>query len=408
MAGSGLAIFGVRRMTRDAFLRLADRLTVAYGAAFVCAALFVTLTTQGLVFGAKGVIGADFLAFYTAGEFAASGEALRAYDQAAFDAALKARAPLEHLGLMWQYPPTVFFLTAALTLLPFKASYLLWLAVGWTAQTLAIRHLGFRGRALRLLALSPLAVPVIVSGQISFLTGATLSLAAYEPKSRWLVAGIAAGFLTIKPQLGLLIPLAYLAFGAWRAILVAAATALVVHAPSFLVFGLDGWRDFFMAVARLNADVTGGAINTPPEGMATLFGQLRVLGVPSVIAVPLQYGFAACVAVCVFLVWRSRVDALAKAAALCAGAILASPYAYGYEMTALILPAAFLSARAPGLLSRNALFLAGAWSALILARVLPEDFPLQASFAITASAFALILASLKNAPAHSRPALSAL
>ncbi|MEQ8935441.1 MAG: glycosyltransferase family 87 protein, partial [Amphiplicatus sp.] len=409
LAGSRLAIHGPRRMTSDAFLRLADRLTIAYAVVFAAGVAFVALTTPGLIFGANGVIGSDFLAFYTAGEFAASGEALRAYDQAAFNAALKARAPLDHLGLMWQYPPSVFFLTAALTLLPFKASYILWVGFGWAVMALTLRHIGFHGRTLRLLALSPLAAPIVVSGQISFLTGAALALAAYKPKTRWFIAGIAAGLLTLKPQLGLLIPLAYVAVGAWRAILVAAAIALLVHAPSLLVFGLDGWSDFFMAVGRLNADVTGAAVNTPPDGMATLFGQLRVLGVPSAIATPLQYGFAACVAASVFLVWRSdRATPLAKAAALCAGAILASPYAYSYEMTALVLPAAFLAAAAPGLRSRNAFFLTGAWVALVLAQIMPENFPIQTSFVITVGAFALTLASIWRAPAHSRPALSAL
>jgi hypothetical protein len=55
----------------------------------------------------------------------------------------------------------------------------------------------------------------------------------------------------------------------------------------------------------------------------------------------------------VWLVWRSRISYSLKAATLAAGALIATPFAVAYDMTALVIPAAFLAeisdvARRPG------------------------------------------------------------
>ena len=378
-------------MTQQAFLQLATRLTLAYAVTFCLSIIVVAVRTDGVIVAEQGGVGGDFLAFYTAGEFMRLGDALSAYDFHAFDAQLKERAPLDRLGMMWQYPPTMFFITAPFAFLPYKISYALWIVIGWSALFVALRHIGFRGQPLLLLGFSAVCVNVIDNGQISLATAALRVLAACEPKKRWLVAGVAAGLLTIKPQLGLLLPIAFLMCGAWRTIAVASATAIIFHAPSLFVFGLEGWRDFFNAVARLNADVIGLGLNTPPTSMTTLFGQLRVFGAPSGIAVPAQYAFACLIAVVVALVWRRSEDALGKAALLCAGAILVTPYAYAYEMTALLLPAAFIARECRSYRSPAALYLIAAAVIVALAPALPPPFGLQWAFVVSASAFAVVL-----------------
>lgn len=377
-------------MTQTAFIRLAVRLTLIYAAAFCGAAVVIAFTTHGVILTEKGVVGGDFLAFYTAGDFARMGDALSAYDFDQFDAKLKERAPLEHLGMMWQYPPTMFFILAPFAMLPYKVSYIVWCAFGWAALLLALRNIGFRGHAFLLLGFSVLCVNVFDNGQISLLTAALLFLSVYDPKSRWIVAGIAAGLLTIKPQLGLLIPVAFLMIGAWRAIALAAVTALVLHTPALLIFGVEGWRDFFYAMARLNADVTGPGLHTPPNGMTTLFGQLRAFGAPSAIAVPMQYALAGGIAIAVAYVWRRAEDPLARAAVLCAGAILATPYAYGYEMTALLLPAAYIARQCDTYRSPIGLYLIGAALLVGFSSIVALPFGLQTPFLISASAFAIV------------------
>ena len=379
-------------METQRFIRTADRASIAYAAVFFLTVAATTFATDGIVFGPKGVIGGDFLAFHTAGTLALQGEALSAYHFPAFDAALKARAPLPMLGMMWQYPPAMFFIAAPFALLPYKVAYLFWIAAGWAALGLALRNLGFRGATFRILLFSPLCVSILSHGQISHLTAGLLFLAAFDPKRRWLVAGVAAGLLTIKPQLGLLLPFAFLAVGAWRTIVVACATAVLIHLPSLLVFGIEGWRAFFDAVLSFRAEIAGAAAMTPPRGMTTVFGQLKLMGAPGETALAVQYAATAALAALTVVVYRKAIDPLAKAAFLGAGAILAAPYAYGYEMTALTLAGAWLAARAGALATPLGAALIGAW-ALIAARPFTGELPmLNTAFAVSVTALGLMLA----------------
>lgn len=385
--------------------KLMSRLAVLYGALFVGTTFIVTFLVSGLTYGAGGVIGADFLAFYTAGDMTLQGRANDAYDFDAFDAALQTRVPQDGLGLMWQYPPAMFLITAVLAMLPYKVSYWTWMLVTGGAFAWATNRLArdatttpdVQRQAVLLLLAAPLCVGVFINGQISLLTAALLMLAAYQPRRAWLVAGLAAGLLTLKPQLGLLLPLAYLAVGAWRAIGVAAVTAIAIHGLALLVFGPESLSAFLNAVSRLQADVAGGGVNTPPVAMTTLFGQLRFWEVPAGIALSLQHVTALGVAVVVMFSWfrfgREDGQDLFLAALLCCGAILVTPYAYAYEMTALA-PAALLIAFQPGRLARFAMvLLTGFWLVLALRRMIPPDFVLQLPFWVAITAFALLLAS---------------
>ncbi len=389
-------------MDNTQFIRAADRASLAYAAMFLITIIAAAFATDGVVVGARGVIGGDFLAFYTAGEFALRGEAASAYDFQAFDAALKARAPLEHVGMMWQYPPAMFFIVAPFALLPYKISYILWTVAGWSALGFSLRRIGMRGEMLRILLCSSTCVSVLSFGQISMATAGLLFLAAYKPKANWIVAGIAAGLLTIKPQLGLLIPFAFLALGAWRTIAVACATAALLHLPTLLAFGIESWPAFFDAAFRFQVEISGAASMTPPRGMTTLFGQLKLIGVAGDTAMMAQIALTAGLAVMTVFVFRRPVDALAKAAFLGAAAILAAPYAYGYEMTALLLAGVVAARAAATPMSPLGALVIASWILIASRPFFGELSMVNTAFAISAGALATLVGMIFYRPAIDR------
>lgn len=377
-------------METQRFIHLADRASIVYALAFTLTIIGAAFATNGLTVGERGVVGGDFLAFHTAGQLFIQGKALSAYEFTHFDAALKARAPLETIGMMWQYPPVMFLIAAPFALLPYKFAYLLWIAAGWSALGWCLHRVGFRGAALRILIFSPLCVAILSHGQISHLTAGLLFLAVYKPNANWLMAGIAAGLLTIKPQLGLLIPFAFLTAGAWRTIGVAALTAFVLHSPSLIIFAAEGWRAFFDAVLAFNSEIAGTAMLTPPRGMTTLFGQLRLMGVSGETALAAQYGATALLAALTIIIWRKPLGDLHKAAFVGAAAIIAAPYAYGYEMTALLLAAALLAKEARTPSSPLGLTLICGWFVIAARPFLPELAWLNTAFAVSLCILALV------------------
>lgn len=392
--------------------QLMSRLAILYGLLFLITAFVITWRTPGLLNGARGIIGGDFLAFYTAADMTLQGRALEAYDFSAFDAALQTRAPSDQLGMMWQYPPVMFLLVSPLALFPYKVSYWIWMIISAGFYAFAVFRLtrntdadrAVQVRAIALILAAPFCVGVFANGQISLLTAGLLMSAAYRPRSEWIFAGLAAGLLTIKPQLGLLLPLAYIVVGAWRAFFLAAFLAVLMHGASVAVYGPESLVSFYEAVTRLQADVAGSGLLTPPVNMTTLFGQLRHWELDGNLAMAAQYGFAALVFLMVTNIWArkgSQPDRdLYLVALMSVGAILVTPYAYAYEMAALAPAALWITFERNRFQQFAPLILVSFWAALVLHRFLPVDFIIQLPFWVTIGVFGFLLSAART-PAES-------
>lgn len=387
-----------------------QRLSIIYGVLYFLLVFTLTWVASDLNYGSSGVVGGDFLAFYTAGDMTLQGRALDAYRFDEFDAALQTRVANEHLGMMWQYPPLMFFLVGMLALIPYKVALWVWIAGTTVVFVLALRRIlrlispeqSERHMTMLLVVASPLCLMVMISGQISLLTAALLMIAAFRPKRDWLLAGLAAGLLTVKPQLGVLLPLAYIFAGAWRAFGVAAVVAILLHSFSILVFGPESLEAFLNAVLRLQSDVAGSGTHTPPENMTTLFGQLRFWEVPAALAMPLHVVLSLFVLISVTVSWwRFGGDedrALFLAAITGAGAILVTPYAYAYEMAALTPAVLWLAFDSRRFRNVSIVLLAAASGLLILRQSLPLDALIQIPFLISVLAFISLLFEANRRP----------
>jgi hypothetical protein len=159
---------------------------------------------------------------------------------------------------------------------------------------------------------------------------------------RPVLAGVFIGCLTFKPQWGILIPVALLAAGQWRTIASAAGTAVLLISGSIAVFGVDPWVGFpreFLAQAHLNLLATSARW----ELSQSVYGLIRYLHGGKAFAWAGQGLTTLSMAVIVWLVWRSRVRHALKAATLSAAALIASPYAFAYDLAAIAVPVAFLA-----------------------------------------------------------------
>ena len=92
--------------------------------------------------------------------------------------------------------------------------------------------------------LAPSSFVNVFLGQNGFFTAA-LALSGFTllPR-RSILAGVMFGLLTFKPHLGIMIPIALLAMGNWRAIMAASLTAGLFLGASVLMYGGDTWWQF--------------------------------------------------------------------------------------------------------------------------------------------------------------------
>jgi hypothetical protein len=319
------------------------------------ALLFLFVAVLALVTVLRDPYQMDFISYWAAARLALEGNPAAAYDFAAHRA-VELQATMVG-GLPFGYPPSFMLLVAPFALFSYPVGAVAWVVVTFALYALAVRlwRPDFLWPAL---ALPPVLVNAI-TGQAGFLTAALfLGGAALLPK-RPFAAGLLLGLLVVKPQLGLVLPLALLAGRQWRAIAGAAASSLGLLLLGLLVFG---WRTHvaWIGQAGLFASVASEGL-AGWHRMASVYAAARFAGLGAAPAWIL-HGLVALAAIAAAVwVWHRHADWGARIAALAAATALASPYMFGYDTLILVAPFAWLVAR-----GRHLLLLAAAWAVLLL------------------------------------------
>jgi hypothetical protein len=242
------------------------------------------------------------------------------------------------------YPPTFLLVLAPLALLPYRSAFITW-DVLTLLGCVAVVYLIVRRRAAIALALAaPFTAWNFIAAQNGFLTASLLGASLLFLERRPVLAGAFIGCLTYKPQFGILFPVALVASHQWRAIASAVVTVALLAAGSVTLFGAELWAGFPHGLAEQ------GGLNllAGPDSnwgyLQTAYGLIRSLHGPAPLAWLVQGLVTLGGAVTVWIIWRSRVCYELKAAILSAAALLATPYAFAYDMAAIVIPAAFLAA----------------------------------------------------------------
>lgn len=319
------------------------------GLAVVSAALVLDISRP------RARLGIDFHTYYAAATVGLQQGWPHIYDQALVAAVQQRLVPIEW-SQPFLSPPTVAWLVAPLTLLPY------WVAFGvWTVVTSAsfAAALGWSGTSTGLIrwiavlaALAPWWVMHAVSlGQVVPLVAAGVVVGwRFLRDDRDVAAGIALSVIFLKPNTAVLAPLALLVAGRYRAVASWAAMGGVLALIAVVLMGVQGISAY---VNELRAPLPTGADALTLHGAWGLSGvvalAMRILIVGAVLGVafrlrrsptlvlpvalvgsllisPYLHASDLCVlAAAAWIVWEER-PALTWRAALAVGWILSSPY----------------------------------------------------------------------------------
>jgi hypothetical protein len=277
--------------------------------------------------------GVDFVSFWAAAELALSGRAALAYDIEAHRAVELTVTLLG--GLMpFPYPPPFLLLVSPLGLLPYWLAYVPWILLTGAVYLLATRKIVLARFALA----HPGALINAMIGQNGFLTAGLFISAVTLASSRPLLAGALAGALVIKPQLALLIPIAFLAARNWRALAAGAGAALVLVAISAAVFGMETWRAFAAMIQQQGTFLSTREWNWAEQ--ASIFAFLRHFEADQALAFSVQALFGLGAAVLVWRAWAHGHEH--REAVLASATLLATPYLFIYDTLILTIAIAVL------------------------------------------------------------------
>ncbi len=288
------------------------------------------------------LLGSDFLSFWTTGRMLPAGS--NPYDAAAHIVAQRQFFASSDGFTAFFYPPSFLPFCWPLGLLPYFAALAAWLAAtgaAWFAVARAwARACGVSGGVV--LALAFPAVPIVIThGQTSFLVAALLGLGLLLVPGRPALAGALLGLATIKPQFGLLVPIALIGAREWRTVAAAAVTALALALAAALAFGPQVWADWIAASGRAQAAMAQGAVDYGK--MVSPFAALRLTGAPVALAYAVQGLVTLAVAATVAVVAWRRGWTPGLAALVLAGAPLATPFVLDYDMVLLAAPLLWLA-----------------------------------------------------------------
>jgi hypothetical protein len=293
------------------------------------------------------VIGRDFLNVWMYGRSAFTADPSHFYDFVAYHGALDALLGANYPGQNWSYPPSLFFVAAPFGLIGYLPALAIWTVLGAALFAAVARaHIGDK-RVLLALVLSPAAVLCVVSGQSSLITAAMLVTSFFWLDRRPILAGILIGLLTLKPQLGVLLPVMLIASGRWRVFASATVTALVLAGATALVFGQQVWIDFVTKGLAANNLVLADPERIATPFYPTIFMNLRGIDLPYGAALAVQLCFSVCAVAAVAWAFRYRrnADPLSLMALFMACMVSATPYLLSYDTLALAFAALLLLER---------------------------------------------------------------
>ena len=275
----------------------------------------------------------DFVSFWAAGRLALSGHPALAYDIHAHRAVEQTVA---HMGglMPFPYPPPFLFVVSAFAWLPYWVSYVFWISATAGLYFAATKQL----TAPRFAFAHPATIVNAMIGQNGFLTSGFFLFGISRIAAAPFTAGLILGLLVIKPQLGVLLPVALLAGRQWRTIAGAALSSLTLLAAAAVIFGPESYRGFLAITQQYAAFMAADRWDWAQQ--ASIFGFFRFLGTPQPVALALQGIAAIAAAVVTWRAWARGSEQ--RAAILAAATLLVPPYVFTYDSLLLVLPFAAL------------------------------------------------------------------
>ena len=273
---------------------------------------------------------------------------------------------------IWAYPPSGLLLATPAAVLPIWPGYLLWTFGTLAALRAVLRTCGLPAAAAMAVLCSPAAMENVLSGQNGALSATLLIGGLMLSGTRPVAAGLLLGALTVKPQLGLLVPVCLLAANYVRPALWATGTTVILIAASTAAFGLDSWPRFLTETEVILSGLLAAPWTGAPAQLnfTSVFMAARALGSPVWAAWSTQ---GCATLACGILVWRGwqRVqDPVARVTFTVPLCMLATPYAHDYDLVSTAAVVAILARMAlssrwlPG--ERAVLGLAWAWPGMAL------------------------------------------
>jgi alpha-1,2-mannosyltransferase len=286
--------------------------------------------------------GADWIVFYEAARSYLQGNLPIIYDGTHFTA-LQNQTFTHWLSQPlpfhpWIYPPHFLLLLVPFGFLPFGISYAAFVSLSLAGLIWATLYYA-PAVDKRLLIASVLLCPAtsltVLAGQNALLIAALLIGGVALLPRRPVAAGVLFGLMTVKPSLGLMLPIALIASGQWRAVAAATATFVILATVSVIVFGAEPWINwlrFFLPTAAANYAQWE---ESGQRWGISVYACVAAIGASHAAASAVQAMAIVLAGGAVYLAFSRSLASDLRLMTLCAATILAAPHVSPYDTAVL-------------------------------------------------------------------------
>ena len=246
--------------------------------------------------------------------------------------------------LTYLYPPHTALFFVPLTKLSFPVAARIWAALSLLIYLACVLVVWKKCPSLRptaaIVTVAALAFPPLfhtfIRGQFSpvilaCLTVAFLALRADRP----LLAGVALGFLAVKPSFLVAIPLILLLAAAWRILGGVFLSVIAQFAFTRLCFGADVVNDYLNALLHPSQWLGVAELNLAAIQMHSLRSFWMLLIPSSSLALALYLLSSVVVIVLTVMIWKSSRPLAIRFSALLLAAALVNPHLFIYDLLVL-------------------------------------------------------------------------
>jgi alpha-1,2-mannosyltransferase len=281
--------------------------------------------------GTHFVLGRDFLNTWMGGRSVFAGGPQPWFDLRTYNIAIQQILGAPYQLHYWSYPPHVLLFIWPFGLLPYLPAYIAWCAIGIALYVFACSGAIPRERLL-FLAVAPGIGICIFFGQNGFYTAALLIGGWLSLDRRPVLAGILFGILTVKPQIGFLLPVVLLFERRWVTIASAVVTTAALVTATAMLFGWSIWIEFWQKVMPQQQWLTANGGGLLYVMVSSVYYGIRLMHLPDSLAWVLQW-ITSAIAFAAFLwtFWKRR-DRTLQFAMLVTATFLVTPYILNYDM----------------------------------------------------------------------------
>ncbi len=287
----------------------------------------------------------DYALLWAAGKMAVAEDANQLYDGPRFLAWREKILKSNLFRLDWIYPPPMIALAMLVANVPLLLGYIVWTVLISGIATLVLRGSGLSWRVVLLGLFGPPTWRGIMSGQYAPLAAALVMAGLLRARKAPVPAGIYLAFASLKPHLGVLVPIVWIAQRRWAAFAIATTGIAILATISTFLFGIEIWSAF------LHGSSTSVRLLLEPKfpeaywgGTASVYWMVRSFGASPSASYGVQFLAALAAVVVTWAAARRGSEAAAAAVAACAISLV-SPYFYYSDLVGYSLVVGMLAER---------------------------------------------------------------